>query len=58
MRLPAFACISNAGFDALTDQSPLKLRNHREEAGKGASCGRREVEGLCRTPSQAHAAAA
>jgi hypothetical protein len=29
MRFPAFACISNAGFDALTDHIPLKLRKHR-----------------------------
>jgi hypothetical protein len=46
MRLPAFAGISNAGFEALTDQSPLELRTHREEAGAGASCWRREIEGL------------
>src|SRR5262245_46030870 len=46
MRLPAFAGISNTGFEALTDQSPLELRKHREEAGEGASCWRREIEGL------------
>ena len=38
--------LRNAGFDALTQNLPLKLRKDREEAGHGPARGRREIQGF------------
>ena len=38
MGLPAFACVGTAGLNPLTDQTPLKLRKHGQEACKGPPC--------------------
>jgi hypothetical protein len=46
MRLPAFAPVAHADLHPLTAHIPFARRQDREDAGGGASCRRREIEGL------------